>query len=521
MKTHMPSLCIAVSLCANAFAQDPSCEAVQKQASDATRYTRDIANVAAPTDLDFDSNFGIGGGTQIYDFNSGIYTRDWGMRTFYRSELDGSAGGIPVFRTFRYVAGVHWHNGTWDVAIGRTDPATGLVATSTVFPSGKLTLQTTLTEAQDVAFDGNRRLYFTGQSSLFLFGNAFTTFCFDIDTGAACAGFASGSTVGYSYTVFDAPDGDAGRLGSIAHRIVFDPAGYLFIGGESNLSVGMQLALTKIDAITGQAVASFGTNGNATYQIEFGDTIDQTLMTMARRPAATPGPDLLYIGGTYKRAFNGDSEGYISAISPTTGVVQATQYVYYEDDNTGYKKDSVNAITVLANGKIAFAGSSDTDFLNVPATLVGRLDWTANAYFLYDPSFCGTGLCVRSNHSSFGSNFSNAIPVAIGERPGNRDLVISTQGNLFAIGSPQVIHIEQYGANGSTYHAGNYIAVTGTGSNDTTWAGPGLDVSDEFVTVTGTRLWGPTIDDDVDFVVGQLKANDSIFADQFGGPHSD
>ncbi len=520
MKIYLLSLCVALLLCGNAFAQNESLEAGRKGAVDVTRYNPHVVDVIAPTDLDLDPNFGIGGGTQIYDFNSGTYTRDWGMRTFYRSELDGSAGGIPIFHTFGYVAGVHWHNGTWDVAIGRTDPVTGFVATSTVFPSGKLTLQTTLTEAQDVAFDGTHRLYFTGQSSLFLFGNAFTTFCFDIDTGAACAGFASGSTVGYSYTVFDAPGGDTSRLGSIAHRIVYDPGGYLFIGGESNLSVGMQLALTKINAVTGQAVASFGTNGNATYQIEFGDTIDQTLMTMARRPAATPGPDLLYIGGTYKRALNGDYEGYISAISATTGVVQATQYIYYEDDNTGYKKDSVNAITVLANGKIAFAGSSDTDLLNVPATLVGRLNSLAGG-LEYDPSFCGTGLCVRSNHSSFGSNFSNAIPIAIGERPGNRDLVISTQGNLFAIGSPQVIRIEQYGASGNTYHAGNYVAVTGTGSNDTTWAGPGLDVSDEFVTVTGTRLWGPTIDDDVDFVVGQLKANDSIFADQFGGPHSD
>jgi hypothetical protein len=34
-------------------------------------------------------------------------------------------------------------------------------------------------------------------------------------------------------------------------------------------------------------------------------------------------------------------------------------------------------------------------------------------------------------------------------------------------------------------------------------------------------LWGPTIKDDVDFVVARLQANDSIFADRFGGPHGD
>jgi hypothetical protein len=504
-------MCVALIPCANVFAGDDDWETARKEAFDATRYQPDLPDVVAPTDLDFDAAFGSGG-TAVYDFNAAGITRDWGMRTFDRTELIGSVGGIPVFGTFRYVVGVHWHNGTWDAAVARTDPATGAFETSSIFASGRITVPTTLVEAQDVAFDGDHRLYFTGQSDLVLFGKAFATYCLDIDTGTACTGFASGSVTGYNYTIFDVP---GGTPNSIARRVVYDPTGYLFVGGESNMLIGKQLALTKINATTGQNVTSFGVNGNVTYQVLA--SIDQNVAAMVRRAPDGPGLDLLYVGGAFQRSTS-DYDGYISAINPASGAIQSTVAAFYEDDNTGFKKDSVNAISVLANGKLAFVGSSDTDHVGVPSLLLGRINSLA-AGLSYDTSFCGSGRCAWSNFGLLGS-FANAAPIAIAERPGNRDLVISMQGNSFAIGTPQVIRVEQYSANGTMYRIGKEISVQGNGTN-TTWAGPGLEVDDKYVTVTGTRLWGPTIKDDVDFVVARLQANDSIFADRFGGPHGD
>lgn len=516
MKCRLVLMCVALIPCANVFARDDGWETARKEAFDATRYQPDLPDVVAPTDLDFDAAFGSGG-TAVYDFNAAGFTRDWGMRTFERHEVIGNVGGINLYGDFRYVVGVHWRDGAWDAVVARTDAATGALAERISFPDGKLVVQTTLTEAQDVAFDGDHRLYFTGQSPVPLFGPMFTTFCLDITTGAACGGFASGTVAGYSYTSFTVPGEDPSRWSSIARKIVYDPAGFLFIGGESNMIIGTQIALTKTNAVTGQTVTSFGTNGLVNFQLS--GSFNQRLTAMARRPANTPGPDMLYVGGTFQRTNDAnDYDGYIDQIDPAVGIIPSTAYVFYESDNTGNKKDSVNAIGVLANGKLAFAGSSDTDHAGVPAMLLGRLSPLGGG-LNFDTSFCGSGYCAWSNWGVLGS-FANAAPVAIAERPGNRDLVISMQGNSLAIGSPQVIRVEQYNANGTMYRTGKEISVQGMGTN-TTWAGPGLAVDDDYVTVAGTRLWGPTINDDVDFVVARLQANDSIFADRFGGPHGD
>jgi hypothetical protein len=461
------------------------------------------SSLSVATDLDLDASFG-NNGSAIYDFNNSTGVQDVGMRSFYRCELY-NAQGFCIGPQY-YVAGRHYNGFSWDATVAKTDYHGTLVAGFGT--GGQLTVPTSIHQINDVAFaPGAGKLYFLGEIyDPILPLHEFVVFCLDVSTGAGCTGFAAaGDMPGFRYV-------DFGSHNSYGARALFDPAGFLFVAGKTGAPNGYVMAVAKLNASNGELDSTFG---RPTYDI----ISDLTSGKDVNVAAMALGNGRLYLGGDYKRAA-GDYDGFVYSFGANNGAFTQEQDIAYESDNPGAPRDDVvTAVTVLANGKIAVAGYSDTAAAGQRALLLAKMD----AGLFFDLGFCGAGLCVKNVQTGL-TGWRDTIPSAIAERPDNRDLVIGMQAITPADSFPftpsqkQIVH--QYSASGWTLHAQRELAFIDSSGPYATQFSAGMTVDNDSVELVGSRLWS-TSNGDVDITVTRLLANDSIFASQFGGPAGD
>lgn len=341
------------------------------------------------------------------------------------------------------------------------------------------------------------------------------------------------------------------RTAAYGQRLVHDARYGLFVAARLiNTTRGQEVGIARVNADTGALVSEFRDGG---YNIGLpswagpNGQVEVRVNDMAVTPAGYPGGTRLYIAGQIKRSAV-DHDGFILGLAPVSGVTASDwnwndKAVHHEHDNAGVKQDSVTALAIQRNGMVAFAGWSETDNADVRPMIMGR--FKANGSI--DPAFCegnenlGTTSCLVDPPYSSGSPFfisykPHSEPVALAERRQNRDLVVVQRFQNNG-GSPVVADdrrvrtlVQQFSASGNRPHAGRTIDIAGAGS--TLWSRPfgfwmggtGLwssaegGLGDELIAIAGTRQWSGN---DYDATLSHIEATDSVFADAFGGKHSD
>jgi hypothetical protein len=339
------------------------------------------------------------------------------------------------------------------------------------------------------------------------------------------------------------------RTAAYGQRLAYDSRYGLFVAARvMNNNRGQEVGIALISADDGSLVAEFRDAGYSIGQPTWAHPTqaEVSVNALVVTPAGYPGGTRLYVAGQMKRDAD-DHDGFILGLGPTNGATAANwnwndRSYYYESDNTGYKKDAITALTVLRNGKIAFAGWSETDAADVRPMMMGRLDANGSK----DAGFCagnansGLNACLVDPPFSTGSPFFVSYkpfswPVALVERRQSRDLVVAQrfQNNGGSILFPDDKHVrtlvQQFGASGNRIHAN--LTVDHPGATNVLWSRPfdlwmggtGLQTADgglgeEVIAVVGTRQWSGN---DFDATMSHLMATDSLFADAFGGQHSD
>ncbi len=477
---------------------------------------------SAATDLDLDAGFGANGSIFV-DFSDGQGSYDVGMRSFKECNKAQGVCAFPL-AYHHYVAGIHNHGSTQDAAITLISDAG--VPIASFGTAGKLTVPTSMSAINDVAFDpGTDRLYFVGAQRLFSTTSLeFGVFCLDLPARAPCGNFGNVGN-GTQLVVFDL----GGSNEDVATRVLFDPQGYLYVAGYADATNGSQVAVTKLSAANGAPIAQFAGSGHAGFVLGNRPTGQAVSVSgMALMPASFQGIalDKLYVVGSYKTSFD-DNDGYVLALDAENGTYVNARTIAYESDNpflNPHGNDSVTAITVLANGKLAVAGYSDTTTLNQPALLMARMQ--ANSSLALDTGFCGSGICVEQvGDGTLG--WRNTYPIAIAERPNTRDLVVGMQATVAQIDfvTSQIYHVQkqvvqQYAANGGTLHAEAQIQFPAADATTLVVRSSGMNVSNSSVELVGWRAFTSS-PSNLDFTMSRMLANDTIFADQFGGAHSD
>lgn len=315
-----------------------------------------------------------------------------------------------------------------------------------------------------------------------------------------------------------------------ARRIAYDARYGLFIAGRVwTTARGWELAAARLDADTGGLVTAFhgdGTNiGLPAYAAQTAADID--ILELAVTPAGNPGTERLYIAGTVKLTA-ADYDGFVLGLDPLSGFSTTGwlwPQVYFEGDNLDFKKDAVTALTVLRTGRVVMAGWSETDVAGERVAFIQRVNNDNSV----DSSFCtsgSSGKCRIPVRPLVGV-VNDELPVALAERYQNRDLVVAMKTRTRSGDYHPAQAVMQFSSNGNVLHALQTLDFAAD-PGDAQWSRP-FDMwvgniafatapVNEVVTVVGTRLYLPT---DYDGTLSQMLANDSIFADRFGGAQGD
>lgn len=500
------ALAIFVTLMAcGTTAARTSWEDVGKEAIDATWHDPDRPEATAATDLDLDTSFYNNGLGTYWPPETGG-TEDHGIRVY-----TVRFGVPPGTSTSHYLLGKHRYfpsgasMAKWDAVIVRTREDG--VRNTSFGADGYLVVHTDMTDLYDAVYDPAKgRAYFVGTYRSSTGDNDMLVQCVDVTVAdSKCNGWGTNSRRGIYWDLGASND-------DIAQRVVFDPEeDALFVAGKTDTASGAIIAVAKIHTDTGNFFTAYGVNGQSAFDVS-GRTSgrDQNVFAMTLSPATTPGGKMLHLGGQYK-SVESDYDGFVMAVNPLTGygVGDVTPVAYYTSD------DAVTAISVLANGKLAFAalgrGTSGS-----PDLLLGRLDTNHRL----DPSFCGSGVCVTDP-----AGIRDIHPTAIAERPGNRDLVVAMTGREAPSLPPGPLrsyqYLRQYSANGTTLHAGKTLSFPAAPSVIPNALSAGMQVTRSDVLLTGSRYWTTINSGDADITLVRVLASDSIFASQFGGATSD
>lgn len=485
-----------------------------------------------PSDLNFNPSFGNGGMATFSPDTANDYEQA-ALRVFPFKTLDVLGGPLPflyVKERGYYVTGVRkrYDTGLYDALIGKVK-LDGTADTTFGANGWQAITLPPITSINDSAFDeATGSMYFVG--SLALGGNPqdFAVRCRNINTGDPCDGVGSLTSIAFDL---------GGSNRDVAQRVIFEPGSgatppYLYVGGYVDSATGWRIGVVKLDAATGERVTAFGPNGLRNYLPPIGaqSGSDANVFSMALAPAAALGGTRLYLAGDVKISADGvNYDGYVLALNPVTGGGNLDfggwQYIAYEVDNPGYRKDAVTAITVQRNGKLAFAGRSDLLVAPDQRMILGRLLPDGSK----DLGFCdGKGVCPRGTATG-----PIDEPTAILERPDNGDLVIALKRNQTSGDYHPTQFVLQYGASGNVLHAQQTIDFAAS-SGQAWWsrpAGIALDTTPAVfdspndqrdLIVAGTRKWAIVgALRNFDPTVAHLQENDSIFADRFGGATSD
>lgn len=454
------------------------------------------------SDLDPDPDFGING-VRDYYLDTPASREGWGLRLFPRP---GNAG--------YYVLGKHGTGaGTWEAVVVVTD-SQGL-ATRTLY------VPTPMFRLDDATFDSaNGRFYFVGGARQSGHADSdFAVTCVDIDTtpaGGPCAGFGTGGT---AFIAFNR----GGNNDDVARRVISRPnLGVLVTGWAKDGTDRYVFAATSLLRASGGLVTRFGTNGRFTHDMDsLRDNLDVNVFDIA----LSNDPDAsarLYIAGNYSRdVARRNYDGVVLALNAWNGVLDSSfgpgghgsiQIWLDLGDPATNMSDAVTALAVLANGKLAVAGWS-VDQAGLDRLMLARI--RENGLIDINSGFCGNeGKCTPFTS---GRSF---WPAAIAERPGNRDLIIAAENpNNPGVNDETWQMVFQFSRDGSYRHAATHHSTHMSGQLEYT-VPAALRVTNEDAMIVGTRRYDATTAD-YDVLLWRLRANDTIFADMFGGAHAD
>lgn len=536
---------LVLAACAAAFAIGAAGAAdddFAKQATDATRPLQlDLApdGSPVPSDLTLDADFGSGGLKSIWPPGAaGWSDTEDGLRAFPWIGSVTLPGPPPVVlpnvHKGYYVVGRQKNTaGTaWRAWIARMNLAG---AVDTTFGTDGWIYTIEVDDVVDAAVVGDKA---------YILGNIRTTAqaipaalvqCKDLTYAGSNPNAGYCFPTGAGILTFGA-DPAGPRTAAYAQRLAHDGRYGVFVAARVvNTSRGQEVGVARISADTGSLVAEFKDGG---YNIGLPSWApaagaEIAVNALAVTPEGYAGIARVYVAGQMKRNA-ADHDGYILGLAPTNGILTTgwnwnERSYYYEDDNTGYRKDAITALAPLRNGKVAFAGWSETDDASLQPMFMGRVNGDGS----YDESFCrgnanrGERGCMVEQHvDEFYKPVSQ--PVAMAERRQNRDLVVALRSKNNGSMPPTnvITRVEQYGANGNRVHAALNLDYAGS-SGTAHWSRPfgmwmgGTGIAglgEEVIAVVGTRLYA---DPDFDATITHIKATDSIFADAFGGAFSD
>jgi hypothetical protein len=233
----------------------------------------------------------------------------------------------------------------------------------------------------------------------------------------------------------------------------------------------------------------------------------------------------LYIAGTVKLTA-ADYDGFVLGLDPLTGFSTTGwlwPQVYFESDNLDFKKDAVTALTVLRTGRVVMAGWSETDVAGERVAFIRRVNNDNSV----DSSFCtsgSSGKCRIPVRPLVGV-VNDELPVALAERYQNRDLVVAMKTRTRSGDYHPAQAVMQFSSNGNVLHALQTLDFAAD-PGDAQWSRP-FDMGRQYRIRhrPGERgghgrrhAYLPT---DYDGTLSQMLANDSIFADRFGGAQGD
>ncbi|MEO6688800.1 MAG: hypothetical protein ABIS07_18035 [Dokdonella sp.] len=449
----------------------------------------------------------MGSGYTTVDFNDAFGKKDVALRVF--PSLDGGywLAGYNAELNID-IAG--------DMAIAKLNADGSL--NNTYFGTGKLRIPSSFFELMDVAMGANQRLYFAGSTILPTASDEDVLInCID-SAGNPCSDFTSGTAPGRVLAAFDL--GDAGHRDDVATRIIYHD-GQLYVIGRTDTGIGASnfaMFVLKLDATTGQRDAAFGNvagaPGLAIRNFDFatnGFDVANDLVYARGAP-----DDHLVIVGQIARAAAPDKDGIVYSIDADTGLEDGLilDSVYYDLGTT--KEDALTRIIQRHDGGFVVAGYS----LDVESTYAGagvmmaayRPDGSRDLRFGL-PGDNGSDLILFSA-------FTSQLPFGLAERAGTRDLILGSNAFNMVTDSIHVQNVAQLGASGIPLHAYSTLDLAGAGSTPHDTSGSDLILLGDQVLTAGDRRW-TILPADRDMTVARYIANDSIFADQFGGPQSD
>lgn len=483
-------------------------DAERKSAIDATWTMADEFDASAPLapldgppfgDMDPDPAFG-NNGIAYYTPDPGAPTENWGVKMFARPDQAGW-----------YLLGRH-RTGTnpwWAVVmVLRADG----VAERTI------TVPTPMFRLDDATWDSvNGRFYFVGGARQpGLADSDFAVTCVDINNGpdgGVCSDFGTGGT---AFIAFDR----GGNMDDVARRVISRPnLGVLVAGWARDGADRYVFAATSLLRQSGGLVTRFGTNGRFTTDLgSIRPNLDVNVFDIALSDDADS-EARLYIAGNYSRdEARNNYDGVVLGLNAWNGVFDDwgpggngfTQVWLDLGIAGGDMSDAVTAITPLSNGKLALAGwSKDQAGLN--RMMLARL--RENGQLDINSGFCiNAGKCTPFNS---GRSF---WPTAIRERPDTRDLVIAAENpNHPGVNDETWQMLFRFDRNGSYLQA-----ATQHSPHDSTYeytVPAALLVDRGSTTIVGTRRWNAGAND-YDMRVTRLLHNDTVFADDFGGPRA-
>ncbi len=437
----------------------------------------------------------------------------------------GWSAGLPPAGAFSYFSYTLAKQGRNAMVLKLNDAGTPISSFGTA-GWRQITLPSSWISLNNATFGANsallgrdyKRAYFVGSVLRGTAPNRHTdmgVLCFDFTVSdGRCAGWPSSSV---SYVGFD----HGGSNYDWGDVIAFDPDGYIYVAGVVTNAQGTAVGVARLHAASGALDTSFNGTGKRSYVFNYasnGGAYAPKVTSVAFAPAGSPGGKFLYVGGSFQSS-NGSRDGFVLQVAPASAAYRMKQ-ILYENDNPFYMSDEVTALTVLADGKVAFAGWSETDSSNFPALLLGRIQ----PDFFYDSTFCGYGVCAYAqNGSLLVSQVRNIRPSAIGERQPSGDLVIALNGEqrVNAPLGPYTARqrLQVWNPSGTSYRFGTDLSYFATpGHFENAWAA-GMEVDGSAVLLSGWRRYGDT---DTDVTVSSLLITDpppsvSIFKDGFEG----
>lgn len=452
-----------------------------------------------------------GTGSRAYAFDDANGKHDVALRIF-----PAAGGGY-------WLAG--WHAGTTAAQFlvvsklgddGELDVSYGI--------GGKKVIPTTMLSVIDVAKGAGDSLYFVGTRHTGSNTDVdFQIDCIDV-TGTACAGFGTSGSQGYWLDL----GADAQNINDIPARLVWF-ASQLYVVGETDTGTGTAhnraAFAVNVNPSNGNQNLSFGNVGshpgvylfNPDYIANGRDAAYDVL-------AYAPAPfqyRLLIVGETQHSTAGGeDTDGFVVSVNGATGQEDSFINTQVYADLGAKHKDKLLRIMRRHNGGFVVAGTAMDDSADPTQFQLLMAAYKADGAF--DAAFGMRHSLVISGRN---------IPYGIAERADTRDLVvgINVNADLFGDGHPMQ-GIVQIGRNGDAAHL-HALGILDFAANSTAEKGSWgqdlfLDTANRVVTA-GYRCWtmttviGIPFCTDEDMTGGRFVANDTIFADAFGGSSSD